>query len=433
MVRSRCGVGLLAIFAGFSLFAGPALAKQATVTLHDGRTLTGELTSEEPQRVVLTIAGIRTPIERADIASVEVRQDIEEEYQQRRATVADDDVEGRLAIAQWLLSNRALELAQREAGELQRMAPDHERVRTLSAAVDAAIELDKQGSTPAGTRGGARPPRPSGQAGRSNAAASPDERPAMLDDKQVTLIKVWELPTDLSRTQVRVQVPRPVIEEIFDKFREDQAVPKGRNEQRSFFSRSAAEQLGWMFDMATRNVGVREYYDDVIVPGDPETLLEFRRAIYTPYVQRYFRRHFVGDGRVPGLVLFSNESNSVAEMYTNFYILSQTEVGGQAMINRSNPRQSLLLQWGLPRRAASFPAPDVPGWRPFFTGPQDPNYDRYAAWIDSLYATAGDYGINYTPPGGTYEISLEEGEESAAPPDASSNGQAGSPSSNRRP
>ena len=45
------------------------------------------------------------------------------------------------------------------------------------------------------------------------------------------------------------------------------------------------------------------------------------------------------------MVLFTNEPNANAELYTNFFILSQLTVDGHPMINRTTPRESLLLQY----------------------------------------------------------------------------------------
>lgn len=224
-----------------------------------------------------------------------------------------------------------------------------------------------------------------------------EQRDRLLDADQINLIKVWELPADLSDMRVSVRVPREVMLEVFDRFRDDPLVPKGRAEQQAFLRRPMTEQLGLIFNLAPQNPAIRSYYKDVQVNGEPDSLIEFRRRVYGNYVQRYIRRHF-GDGQVPGFVLVNAPGNSLAEMYTNFYILSATRRDGVPMIDRANPRDSLLLQWGLPREAAKYPAPDVPGWRPFFRGLDDDNFQRMADAIDLLYDNPV-YGIDYQLPG----------------------------------
>ena len=69
------------------------------------------------------------------------------------------------------------------------------------------------------------------------------------------------------------------------------------------------------------------------------------------------------------------------------------------MIDRAMPQRSLLLQWGLPRDAAIHPAPEIEGWRPRFTGPDDETFLKYVDWITQLYEPLPNYGVTYQWPG----------------------------------
>ncbi|MEZ6192302.1 MAG: hypothetical protein R3C45_13570 [Phycisphaerales bacterium] len=71
---------------------------------------------------------------------------------------------------------------------------------------------------------------------------------------------------------------------------------------------------------------------------------------------------------------------------------------GGSMIDRDEPRRSLLLQYGLERNAAATPHPDVPGWRAQFNNEEDARFVQYAEAIDKLWKPAPDYGISYSPP-----------------------------------
>lgn len=227
------------------------------------------------------------------------------------------------------------------------------------------------------------------------------ESPRLLEPEQINVIKVWELPTDLDDMQVSVRIPRAIMLEVFDRYRSEPEVPKGRAEQQAFLRRPASEQLELLFNLAPAHPGIRAYYQDVQVNGEPASMIEFRRRVYGNYIQRYFRRYF-GGGEVPQVTLVSAAGNSLVEMYTNFYILHMAEVNGRRMIDRGSPEDSLLLQWGLPREAARFPAPDVSGWRPMFRGVDDPNFVRMAETLGMLYDSP-DYGIDYPLPGGDDE------------------------------
>lgn len=223
------------------------------------------------------------------------------------------------------------------------------------------------------------------------------EEVELLTPEQINMIKVWELPTDLNDLRVSIRVPREVMEEVFDKYRNDPSTPKGRVDQQAFLRRPMEEQLQLLFNLAPQNPSVRAYYADVQINGEPESMAEFRRRVYGNYVNRYFRRYF-GEGQVPGVALASAPGNALVEMYTNFYILSTIQLDGRPMVNRQHPEDSLLLQWGLPRESAKYPAPDVPGWRAKFRGLDDENFQRIVEALELLYDNP-NYGLDYELPG----------------------------------
>ena len=69
------------------------------------------------------------------------------------------------------------------------------------------------------------------------------------------------------------------------------------------------------------------------------------------------------------------------------------------MIDRDYPEKSLLLQWGLPRDIAKYPAPeDLKRWRPSFTNTKSRQYQLILKWIDSLYDPAPNYEVKYSLP-----------------------------------
>lgn len=220
-----------------------------------------------------------------------------------------------------------------------------------------------------------------------------DSEIPLLSDEQINVIKVFEMPQDLRPMNSRIRVPREVIQEVLERYTADSRVPRGAAERRDFLRQGGAAHLELLYSLATAHPEVRQYYRRINIQGDPDTIAEFRRTVYGNYIERYFRRNF-GEGQVEGLRLVPPGGDPNVEMYTNLYLLSKTEIENHPMIDRDLPADSLLLQWGLPRQAAKYPAPDVRGWRPFFTGLDDPNLQRMAAWIDSLYDGTRDYGIN---------------------------------------
>ncbi len=363
-------------------------AEQATVTTKDGRKLTGQLLQQTPETITLEISGIRTPIEMDTVESVQIGATVDEIYQQRKADLDPTDFDAGYGLAYFLFENKMYSAAKTELAELAKRFPDNDQIARLETVIDQRVKLlaDPGGTVP--VRPAARPTQPAG-----DQAEQPAPEDQLLTTEQVNLIRLWELPADLLGTQPRITIPKDAIREFLDVYRDHDRVPKGRTAQRDFLALKGYEQLDLLFQLRAR-----EFYQDVIVRDDPPALAPFRRIINPTYVARFFRRHF-GTGQVPDFYLIGRNPNGVAEAYTNFYILSETNINGAPMINRAEPEKSLLLQWGLPRDAASFPAPDVPGWRPFFAaGLDDPRFLEYVRWIQRLFNPKPNYGISFTLP-----------------------------------
>ena len=403
MVRFFRGTVAIASFAIVtSLMTGPCLAEIAVVVTKSGNTLEGEIVGDTPTQITLRIAGIDTPIDRDDISELTFKKSIQDEYAERRAKLTDDDLDGRYALAYWLFENKAYNLALGELRPLERIAPESDRIERLIALIESKQELETREAA-----AGANPRTGSDRPSTTGGGAGSTDHPALLTQEQISTIRLWELPPDLMESKPKVRVPTETIDKLFADYASKGGVPKGRTEQRLFRGKDGYEQLQLIFDIQARDL-----YDDVVVLEDPASMIEYRRNINPNYVARYFRQHF-GTGQIPGLILLGNRPNAIDEVYTNFYLLSTATQNGIPLIDRASPDQSLLLQWGLPREFATHPAPDAEGWRPFFSGLEDPTYKRYVAWIDSLYDQP-EYNIRYNPE----QNGGDAGEASASTTDA---------------
>jgi len=401
----RRGASVAAI-AAVTLLVGPTLVHAqdagndqerpiAQLETTAGRTFTGELVRESSDTVVLKIAGINTPFQRNDIAELEVGQTVTEEYDARRAELDPSNPEAWYQLAYFLFDRERYDAARREVEQLLAVHPNDQPAKRLRALIDSRILLrDQRANQPeaqAAERSADRAPAPRGPV--SQMEPSPAQEAAFwLDADAVNKLRVWELPGDLAAAQPRVVVPRDVIDEFFERFSDDPALPKGRDARNRFRAQPGWEQLDTIFRLRARDL-----YPRVQVVRDPDVLQTYRGQINPAYVVGYFRRHF-GTGQIPGLYLHRYRPNAAPSAFANFLTLGTVGYEGQQFINRATPARSLLLQWGLPRADADAPAPDVEGWRPFFTGPQDPRFQEYADWIGALYDPMPDYGIEYTAP-----------------------------------
>ncbi|MCC6683030.1 MAG: hypothetical protein IT445_19185 [Phycisphaeraceae bacterium] len=412
MARTARILALL-VLGGILIWTVPlVLARQATVTTKSGNTLTGELLSEDANQVILEIAGIRTPIPRADIEKIEKLRTPQEEYDQRRAALANDDYEGRYQLAYDMFDKKNYTQSLTELAALKTDFPDQQiAIDRLTLLVNQRMKLEQmEQQKPANVTS----PSTSTITPATTPSTSQPTEPAQaeyLTEQQINIIRLWELPTDLEAAKPRVFVPKEALDELFSKYQSDDQVPKGFEAQRAFRTRPGWQQLELIFQIKARDL-----YDKVQIREDPAPLREFRRTINPAYVARFFRTHF-GTGQIEGLKLLAHDIGSTAEAYTNFYIISTAEHAGHKFIDRDQPAESLLLQWGLPREDAKYPAPETSGWRPFFHGLDDPIYANYLQWIDSLYDRP-DYGITYPPPEVAPEVAPPPTEAAPAEPAA---------------
>jgi len=392
LIGRLAGLGLL-----LCLLAVPATAGIAVIETQSGQTFEGELISEDDRTVVLLISGIETPVKRSAIKTMTLKKSALDIYRERRAELKDADLEGRFDLAFDMYEMEAYDLALRETSDLRDRFPDAKNVERLHGVVEEAIELETDREN---REAGDDQPKPDDAQGNANQPDPQEDAPQNIRDRQlsdeaINLIRLWELPADekeLRELKPRIIIPRAAITDLFNDFADKEGVPKGRREQDAFRRLDGWQQVGKFFE-----VRARELYPEIRVVEDPPTMLAFRRLVYPRYINTYFAPTF-GSGAVDGLILFGGKGDKARSAYTDFYILHKYEDGFQRMIDRDKPAESLLLQWGLPRDQAKFPAPDVPGWRPFFTrGVEDEQYQKVAEWIGKLY-TSPDYGIDYAPP-----------------------------------
>lgn len=218
-----------------------------------------------------------------------------------------------------------------------------------------------------------------------------EKQPAMLNDEQINLIKVYEVKLDEKDKKYapRITIPAKALREFLDAYKTDDRIPRGKDGERAFMQADGAEQLQLMFDLRAR-----DFYKHATVRNRIRSL-DTWGSVHERYVLRYFQAHF-GNGDVPGLYLFPKGRDGERIKMTNFYILTQTTIDGVPLLDRNKPEESLLLQWGLPREEAKYAAPEIAKWRPYFRDTEDKRFTDIADWIRMLYASnqGSSYGIN---------------------------------------
>lgn len=389
-MRKTCCVTLF-LLAGILALSSRALAREAVVTTKDGRQLSGEIVSDNDAGVTLKISGILTPVPRAEVQGVEYKKSVEEQYKEKRDQIPDNNLEDRYKLASWLFEQKAFPLAKRELDDLAVRFPDDSRVKLLLRLVEQNLKLSAAPAKETVAKPKATTVAPKASEVRTVTGEPKSSADGRLSDEQVNLIKVMEVdPT----AQPRVIVPADVVEALLKNHASDEAVPKGRDAQAAFRSAKGYQQLDVIF-----KARARELYSKVKVVDDPKPLQVFKTSIHRSYVLSYCGTANCHGGEKGGdFIVFANLPETDRTAYTNFYILHQAQDAQGYLIDLSKPELSALLQYGLPRNAATIPHPDVPGWRPSFAGLNDPRYQTLLNWVVSLGTIRQNYPFSYSPP-----------------------------------
>lgn len=397
-MRARCRDSLTGVVALLAiLLAAPgAAARDVVVIRTDGSRVEGELVADSDEQIVLMVEGVRTPIARADVQRVEEKMSVDAVYRQRREALADDDLEGRYVLAYWLYEQKAYGPAMAEVTSLRAAFPEDRRVASLIKVIEERMKLRRRGEQDAGAD----------MAAPAEGAAPAPGRPELdkhglparrLTAEQANLIRVLEV--DLG-DRPNIVIPPKTIDAFLDRFGSEVAELRGNTNQRRFRGARGEVQLGTMFRLAQNYPGIRSLYKDVMVTRDPPAMQTFRTRIHRSYVLNYCATRSCHGGAEAGrLFLFTAKPSSVETVYTNFYILDAYRGEGRFnMVDRQEPANSMLIDYGMPRSEARVPHPEVRGWRPRLRSRTDSLAKTIARWVRQLQPLRPDYMIRYVIP-----------------------------------
>lgn len=364
-------------------------AREAVLTLKDGRTIKGEVAAEDDKAVTLVISGIKTPYARDLIKTVEYVKTVEEEYAERRPKLNDDDIAGRYQLARWLYEKKAFGMAKKELDDLAKRDPKNADVNLLKRIVDEKVKSEAPTTTPGTTTPGTTTPGTTTPDVTVDPKSLPKDR---LDAKQINRIRLMEINEDLDP---RVTVPPNVLEKFLTEFADNDAVPKGATARNKFKAQKDIEKVKLIMEL-----GADKFYEDIISHDDPPAIRDFR-IIHRNYILTFCATaECHGGAKAGSFFLFNSAPTSNETLHTNFYILSQTKTKTAYMVDRDYPSKSLIIQYGLPVGKSQNPHPDVPGFKaPMITGDKDRTYQMLTDWVGkSLYRPEPKYNLKYTLP-----------------------------------
>lgn len=389
-IRVLCGC------AAVLLLAALLPAKPGVVKTRDGQSYEGDV-KENGTTVSVTTRKIPIVIQRADVESIEYLGTFDEQYAQRMAKLDPSDAAGRIAIGRWAFDQGHYPQAREALESALALEPNSRDAQQMLESVRVQVRLERaknEGSATAEARrtSATNPTTQADPAATAPSTNNVDPR-HLLSADDINTIRQFELkPTD---THVRINFARDVKKRFTSA---ENVRPQELN------ARTPFDQLRWIMERGTADMR-----RDVRIVSDPSAILEYRRSVQPLVLGSCATSGCHGAAGAGGLMLFSPAENEPMT-YTNFFIL-QTHArpagpeqgpfgaGERRLIDRIEPANSLLLQYGLPATIAEHDHPVVSGYRPIFRNRDDNGYRRIENWIaQSLIAVNPDYGINYTPP-----------------------------------
>jgi hypothetical protein len=375
------------------LLASALFAKQGTVTTRAGETFTGDVTSDD-KNVFVNGPGGQLSFKKENIVRIDYVDTIDDQYDRRHAKLKDNDVKGRIDLANWANDNRRADLAIKALQEARKIDPsDKDAARALDGA-EQQLALDQSaanGKTPATGPASPQQTTPATPGGAPAASAAPTPAPnskpteprRLLNEDEINLIRIREMAIDDAKIKVRFS--NNVIKRYL-------SVNDKDKDPATFSKLLPAEQA-----LDILGAGDPAMSKDVKILNDPAPLLEFKKKILPLVATGCGSVACHGGNKAGAFALFPGESTNA--VYTNFYILQTYAVTinkkRYLLMDREIPDQSLVLQFGLPLAEAAPPHPVVPNWRPRFRTSTDPAYKQITDWLsNSLKVIQPDYGLN---------------------------------------
>ena len=385
--------------AGIVLAGSVALSAYKTVILKSGQAITGEVTETPEGYQVKKKLGTMF-YKRADVAKVIDAVSPSAEYDNRRADIDDKDPDQLYKLAYWAYEKKMYEKARADLEAALKINVTHARAGFLLKVVNRKLA------------GGARTIGPT-----ITPTLPAAEAKDLVSEEEIYRIRIAEIDlrwddeerriTGRDRQVVRVKFQKNVRERFIEKMA---GVEEFRRERfdKTFLSRPMKTQLGYMLSKLQR--GDTAYLDDILIESDPKCVRDFRQFIW-PMIARSCGQAKCHGGLDKkgkpngGMKLFIGRGLVARTEYTNFTVLGGIKKSkGRYVLDRGQYTDSLLLQFGLPRKQAKHHHP-IEIKPPLFRNVRDANYVRTQRWITSLQGpNHPDYRLKWVPP---YGMSLD--------------------------
>ncbi len=359
------------------------------VQLRDGSTFRANIREDSFEGVTHEAAGIVTKLPRSRVYRTVLEVPFDERYQRLKGAISQSDSIGWFGLCKWLFDSKRYEMAR---DELRAYLAKHD----APAAADLLRQSEAQlALTPRGGAPDDSPPTDGGTSAAGSTDLVPSARETLPDriltDDEVNIVRVYEL--DLRRPPPMF-IDRATIQQLIERYPDSNMIPADAEGRLGLFSADAKAIARLMFDLRARDL-----YPQIRVGGEPAALAVFWHRVHDAWVMpncATSRCH--GGMHAGGFFLHHNNFKTDNVRYTNLLILLGSRFEKGPLIDFDDPRESLLIQYGLPRVDARHPHPDVRGWRPVFVPTARKLRADTEEWIRSMYQPRPDYPVDYQPP-----------------------------------
>ncbi len=361
--------------------------EQVIVHMRDGRQIRGLLHADGWDAVKVDVHGVMLTLGRKDVAFVQPAPDIAALYEASRSALADADEHGRLALARWLITQKAWALAQSELQSLVDTFDNIEAAALLPMAraqaaaaqgpvTDAPATPVPHDPAPEPAAASNPQPEPGPQAepgpqpgpgpGQDN-PTSPGPLPPnaglppLPTPDIVHLQRVLELdPTN----PPPLTVPESTRRRLHLGWSGSRLLPDTPEALEALLAMPDPQALQLLFDLRARPL-----YNEVQVDTPPPALQTFARAIHDGWLTtRCGTRTCHGGPDAGRFRLYRSSRPDDRVRAANLLQLERATFDDRPMLDWTTPANSLLIQHALPRAMADTPHPRTPGWRPVLNG-----------------------------------------------------------------
>ncbi len=365
----------------------PPKDQPGVVIMRDGMEYHGIILADEVDFVQVQVEGIKQMLPRANVLRTVLTLTPRQTYEKARAEIKPDQYSDRFKLCRYLFEHKMYPECREELVALLEAVELYE-AKELLRTVDAQLALETKP-----TKSADGDPLTEDTPDDTTPIDQHERRPTrILSPEDVNIIRVYEIDF---RKPPKVVVAPAVIKEMIEKYAASDLIPTSAEGRTALYREDPAKIVRLMFDLRAR-----ELYPKIDVLTEPASLNQFRRRVHNTWLINNCATSQCHGGVDAGrLFLHGRNAQSTQVRYTNLLLLERTKIPGRPpLIDWEKPRDSLILQFGLPRSEARYPHPDVKGWRPAFNPANRRLVDDFIRWVEMMYEPRPEYPVELTPP-----------------------------------